>query len=237
MTEKILKYLCGILLVTALTFGLFFRDTDKAESVFLNYPLNDYVIVLDAGHGGDDGGAIGIKTLTREKDINLSITLKLARLFESVGATVILTRADENALCKNGFNKMEDMRSRAEIIELSRPYVVLSIHCNSFPQSKNVKGAQTFYYPGSLTGEALAESIQESLSEMVDPKNKRQVKSEDFYMLRHGNSTNVMIECGFLSCPEEEVLLIDDNYQNKLSYAIFDGTCKYILKANTPDNI
>lgn len=233
---KFLKYICAVLLSVALMLMIFSKEKD-ATYAFCDMPINDYVIVLDAGHGGDDGGAIGITTLTREKDINLSITLKIARLFESAGATVVLTRSDEKALCKNGFNKMEDMRTRAEIIENARPYIVISVHCNSFPQSKNVKGAQMFYYPGSVTGEALAKEIQESLNKNVDSKNKRQIKSEDFYMLRHGNSTNVMIECGFLSCPDEEILLIDDDYQNKIAYAVFDGTCSYISKATTPDNI
>ncbi len=235
MVEKTLKYLCGVLLTMAMVFVIVFNEDAKSKTAFYNYPLNDYVIVLDAGHGGDDGGAIGIRTLVREKDINLSITKKLQRLFESAGAKVILTRENENALCKNGFNKMEDMRTRAEIIELVKPYIVISVHCNSFPQSKSVKGAQSFYYPGSVTGEALAKNIQESLVKNVDHENKRQVKSEDFYMLRHGSSTNVMIECGFLSSPEEEILLTDEKHQDKLAYAIFDGTCNYIF--SLPDNI
>ena len=234
MVERATKYI-GILLVAALVLLMFF-NSDNNE-VFQEFGFNDYVIVLDAGHGGEDGGAIGIKTLTREKDINLSITRKLARLFESVGATVILTRKNDNALSKNGFNKMEDMRARAEIIELARPYIVISIHCNSFPQSKNVSGAQTFYYPGSETGKLLAENIQKSIKNNVDKNNNRQVKDADFFMLRHGNSTNVMVECGFLSCPEEEQLLLSDEHQNKLAYSIFDGTLRYISEITNPVNI
>ena len=234
MNRQVIKII-GILVVVALMTVVFF-DNHNA-TVFSEFGYNDYVIVLDAGHGGEDGGAIGIKTLTREKDINLSITLKLARLFESVGATVVLTRKNDNALSKKGFNKMEDMRARAEIIELARPYIVISIHCNSFPQSNNVSGAQTFYYPGSETGRLLAENIQKSLKNNVDNQNNRQVKSADFYMLRHGNSTNVMVECGFLSCPEEEILLLDDSFQNKLAYAIFDGTLQYITEITKPANI
>lgn len=233
MLKNFHKYI-GILLVVALMlFSFNFED----KSVFKETHLNDYVIVIDAGHGGADGGAIGIKTLTREKDVNLSIALKLARLLESSGATVVLTRRDENALSEGKFNKMEDMTERARIIENSRPYIVISIHCNSFPQSTTVKGAQTFYYPGSETGQKLAENVQESLRKYVDENNSRNVKSEDFYMLRHGNSTNIMVECGFLSCPEEEQLLLDDEHQNKLAYAIFDGTVRYISEITKPSNI
>ena len=227
------KYIGILLIVCLMLFGV----KGEEKSVFNETHLNDYVIVIDAGHGGDDGGAIGIKTLTREKDINLSIALKLARLLESSGATVVLTRKDEKALSEGKFNKMEDMTERANIIENARPYIVISIHCNSFPQSTTVKGAQTFYYPGSETGQRLAESIQESLRKYVDGNNNRKVKCEDFYMLRHGNSTNIMVECGFLSCPEEEKLLLDDEHQNKLAYAIFDGTVRYISEITKPSNI
>ena len=93
-----------------------------------------------------------------------------------------------------------------------------------------------FYYPGSETGERLAECIQNSLRKHVDTSNKRMVKNEDFYMLRHGNSTNVMIECGFLSSPEEEKLLCDEAYQDMLAYAVFDGTCAYMADILTPQN-
>ncbi len=237
MKYKILKYLCSIFLAVALIMMIFtYRNVNSAE-VFYDYPLNGYTIVLDAGHGGEDGGAIGINTLVREKDINLSITKKIGRLFQSAGALVFFTRTDDDALSKNGFNKMEDMYSRSELIKKIKPYIVISIHCNSFPQSKSAKGAQMFYYPESVTGKMLAEYIQESLKENVDSTNKRQPKGEDFYMLRHGNSTNVMIECGFLSCPDEEKLLLDELYQDKIAYAVFDGTSKYICRVRAPENI
>ncbi|MBR2860658.1 MAG: N-acetylmuramoyl-L-alanine amidase [Clostridia bacterium] len=236
MFEKALKIICSVLLCACFVLHLVNMSVSRAEACYNEYPLLNFVIVLDAGHGGQDGGAIGIKTLTREKDVNLSITKKLKGLFESCGATVVLTREDDDALCKGDFDKMEDMSARARIIESVSPYIVISIHCNSFPQNKSVKGAQTFYYPGSETGQRLAETIQESLSKNVDEQNKRQIKSENFFMLRHGNSTSVMIECGFLSCPEEEALLLDQNHQEKLAYAIFDGTCNYISQIRTPEN-
>lgn len=237
MSYKILKSTCGVFFTIAIILLFFAFNTYKSTEAFNEYPLNEYVIVLDAGHGGEDGGAIGINTLTREKDINLSITKKVGRLFESAGATVVLTRHDDNSLSQNGFNKMEDMRYRAKIIENTKPYIVISVHCNSFPQSKSAQGAQTFYYPDSVTGKMLAECIQESLKKNVDGRNKRQVKSEDFYMLRHGNSTNVMVECGFLSCPDEEKLLLNEEYQDKIAYAIFDGTSDYICKIRMPENM
>ena len=149
-------------------------------------------------------------------------------LFESAGAQVVLTRSDENSLCAGKYNKLEDMRARKKVIDENQPYIVISVHCNSFPESKNVHGAQMFYLPTSATGKKLAECIQKSIQENVDNENKRESKGEDFYMLRCGNSTNVMIECGFLSSPTEEKMLCDDEYQNMLAYAVFDGTSDYI---------
>ncbi len=229
-----MKVLLGVLLIISISLFIFNDTNQYAKECFSDYPLNDYVFVLDAGHGGEDGGAIGISTLVREKEINLSITKKIGRLFESAGATVVYTRLDDDALCKNGFNKMEDMSTRARIIENTKPYIVISVHCNSFPQSKNVCGAQMFYYPDSSLGKDLAESIQSSIRQYADSSNKRQCKEEDFFMLRNGNSTNVMIECGFLSCPNEEKLLMDEEYQNKIAYSVFDGTSKFISKMRTP---
>jgi N-acetylmuramoyl-L-alanine amidase len=237
MIFRAFKSVLSVLLLISVFLISVNQDGNNAVNCVGDAALNGYVFVLDAGHGGEDGGAIGITTLTREKEINLSITLKLKRLLESVGAIVVLTRSDGEALCKGGFNKMEDMTNRARIIENTKPYMVISVHCNSFPADKSAKGAQVFYYPDSEQGKILAECIKSSITEYVDSLNQRTVKEADFYMLRHGSSVNVMVECGFLSCPEEEKLLLEEKHQDKIAYAIFDGTVKYILKAQTPDNI
>ncbi len=234
--ERIMKIICAVLLICAILL-MPVKDGIETQRCLKEFPLLDFTIVLDAGHGGEDGGAIGINTLVREKDINLQVVEKLKRLFESAGADVVLTREDENALCDGKYSKRADMAARAEIIEYAKPYIVISVHCNSFPDSKNARGAQMFFYPGSETGERLARCIQDSIKANVDPDNTRDIKSEDFYMLRHGNSTNVMIECGFLSSPEEEKLLCDEKYQEKLAYAVFDGTSEYINKILAPVNI
>ncbi len=237
MIFRAFKSVLSVLLLISVFLISVNQDGNNVVNCVGDAALNGYVFVLDAGHGGEDGGAIGITTLTREKEINLSITLKLKRLLESVGAIVVLTRSDGEALCKGGFNKMEDMTNRARIIENTKPYMVISVHCNSFPADKSAKGAQVFYYPDSEQGKILAECIKSSITEYVDSLNQRTVKEADFYMLRHGSSVNVMVECGFLSCPEEEKLLLEEKHQDKIAYAIFDGTVKYILNAQTPDNI
>lgn len=237
MIERIYKKIfCFLLIVTVFTTISFYRETDS-EYCFYGMPLGECVVVIDAGHGGEDGGAIGISTLTREKEINLKIAQKIGRLLESAGATVFLTRNNDDALCKDGFNKMEDMLTRKKIINDVSPYAVISVHCNSFPTDQNARGAQTFYYPESETGKLLAECIQSSVRKNVDASNNRTVKDEDFFMLRHGNGTNVMIECGFLSCKEEELLLLDEAYQDKIAYAVFDGFVDFVLLMRTPANI
>ena len=236
MAEKVLKITCAVLLTAA----LLILPIRKAAAVkyadcLSDIPLLNFTIVLDAGHGGEDGGAIGVKTLVREKTVNLAITKKLAGMLQSVGADVVLTRVDDEALCKGKYSKAEDMRLRAAIIDQVKPYLVISIHCNSFPESNAVTGAQVFYLPGSVTGERLAEAIRASVSSKLPETKSRDVKSADFYMLRHGNSTNVLVECGFLSSPEEEEKLCDDTYQNQLAYAIFDGICTYIAGIRSPN--
>ena len=236
MFERIMRTVCAILLVGVIVTAPVKNKNRYLAECISDYPLLNFTIVVDAGHGGEDGGAIGINTLVREKKINLEIAQKIGRLLESAGASVVFTRSNDDALCSGKYRKNADMRARSDIIEKVKPYIVISVHCNSFPQSKNAKGAQMFYYPGSETGAKLAQCIQDSLRENVDSTNNRKIKSEDFYMLRHGNSTNVMIECGFLSSPEEEKNLCDESYQNNIAYAVFDGTGKYIAAARTPQN-
>lgn len=194
---------------------------DYETSLFSNT-----VIVIDAGHGGMDGGATGIRTGVREAEINLAVSLKLRNLLQSVGYTVVLTRADENALCKGKFSKQEDMKERVNIVRNVNPDYVISIHMNSYPDP-SVKGAQVFYYPDSDRGKALASVIQEEIRNQLDPSNRRQVKEGNFIMLHITASPAVMVECGFLTCPEEEAKLKTEEYQNQLAYAIFSGIVKY----------
>ena len=217
-----------ILLAAVISLSMLSAVNTFQEQNFDACPIKDYCILIDAGHGGEDGGASGINTDAKESDINLAIVLDLKACFESEGTKVVLTRENADALSGSGkFNKQQDMAQRAKMIDDIKPNIVISIHCNSYPDA-SVKGAQAFYYPGSKEGQLLSESIRNSLVELVDKNNKRTTKEEDFFMLRNGNSVNVMVECGFLTCPSEETLLLNEEYQKKLAYAIFDGTVKYI---------
>ncbi len=191
--------------------------------------VNENCIVIDAGHGGDDPGKIGING-TLEKDINLNIAHKLKVLLESQGYEVVMTRETGEGLYKPGTKnmKVEDMHNRCEIISKAMPVFTVSIHQNSYPE-EYVKGAQVFYYGHSKEGEALAKKIQNSLVLHLDPDNHRVEKAnESYYLLKKTPTPTVIVECGFLSNSEEAELLDTDAYQEKVAWAIMMGVSQYL---------
>lgn len=186
-------------------------------------------IVLDAGHGGDDPGKIGVNG-SREKDINLAITHKVKAYLEANDVKVILTReGDEGLYDANAENKkVQDMKRRIEIMEKANPLGVISIHQNSYPQ-ESVKGAQVFYHKDSKEGEILAALLQESLRSRLDPENHRQMKANDtYYLLKKTQIPTVIVECGFLSNNKEAALLSEEEYQDKVAWAVHLGILQYI---------
>ncbi len=187
------------------------------------------VVVIDAGHGGDDPGKVGINGAL-EKDINLEIALLVRRYLEANDVSVVMTREDEEGLYdKNASNrKVQDMKRRVEIIEAANPVLTVSIHQNSYPE-EYVHGAQVFYYTGSQEGLALAESIQKRLIVGVDPENKRQVKANDsYYLLKKTQTPIVIVECGFLSNSAEAEKLCDEDYRKQLAWEICIGIIQYM---------
>ena len=182
---------------------------------------NGITIVLDAGHGGADGGVLGSTTGTKESDVNLSITKYLKKYLEGEGYNVVLTRSDGGAVGKGvKYNKKEDMRARREIVESAAPSLVISIHCNAYPVA-SVNGAQVFYAPGSETGKQNAERMQSVLKATLDTE--RKAMSGDYFILQCSATPSLLIECGFLSNPEDEKLLLDTAYREKIAYTIFTG--------------
>ena len=191
--------------------------------------VNENCIVIDAGHGGDDPGKIGING-TLEKDVNLNIAHKLKILLESQGYEVIMTRETGDGLYQPGTRnmKVEDMHNRCEIITKAMPVFTVSIHQNSYPE-EYVKGAQVFYYGQSKEGEALAKKIQSSLVSYLDPKNHRVEKAnESYYLLKKTPTPTVIVECGFLSNSEEAELLNTEEYQEKVAWAVMMGVIQYL---------
>lgn len=186
-------------------------------------------IVVDAGHGGSDPGKVGVNDAL-EKDINLTLALKLKDLLEQKGIDVVLTRDTDTGLYATDATnqKASDMQRRCEIISEANPDFTISIHQNSYP-SEDVTGAQVFYYGQSKEGEALATTLQNSLVSRIDPSNKRVAKANDsYYLLKKTPTPTVIVECGFLSSPIEADLLLDEDYQNKLTRAIYMGIIEYL---------
>lgn len=187
------------------------------------------IIVVDAGHGGFDPGKVGVNG-ELEKDINLSIAIKLKDYLEYSGAHVIMTREDDKGLYSESSSnkKREDMNKRKEIINSSGGDILVSIHQNSFPQEK-YKGAQVFYFDSSDNGKTLAQCIQQEIKTFVDNGNNRQIKDSDsYFILKQTNIPGVIVECGFLSNYKEAELLTTDVYQDKIAWAICIGIMKFL---------
>ena len=187
------------------------------------------VVVIDAGHGGNDPGKIGVDG-SLEKDINLKIARKVKAYLEASDVQVVLTREDDQGLYteKDSKKKMADMNRRCQIINETSPALTVSIHQNSYP-SGDVHGAQVFYYQGSQKGKQLADCLQSSLVENLDPENHRVAKANsDYFLLRDNPYVTVIAECGFLSNEAEKQQLQDKSYQEKAAQAIYKGIQSYL---------
>lgn len=186
---------------------------------------NKNVIVLDAGHGGYDGGVSGITTGVRESDINYEIVKLLKGYLEAEGFTVVLTRKGDVAL---GDSKREDMKKRVEKINGSNALLFVSIHSNFYSSSYR-RGAQAFFNKG--IDQELAEVIQERINKSLNMECIKRNLSPlfgDYYILANSDIPSVLVECGFLSNVEDEKLLLDHGYRMKLAYTIFLGIKDYL---------
>jgi len=186
-------------------------------------------VVIDPGHGGRDPGKVGVNGAL-EKDINLAIALKLKNLLEQNDVRVIMTRTEDTGLySENDSNKKKsDLDKRIDIINSSGALFAFSIHQNSFSQS-GVKGAQVFYHSQSEQGRKLAEILQKQLIETIDDGNRRKAKSNtSYYLLKHTTCPLVIVECGYLSNHREAELLLDEEYQEKMAWAIHLGIMQWI---------
>ena len=191
-----------------------------------------HTIVIDAGHGGKDNGASGVNTEVKEAELNLAIAYMLKEKFEQYGIEVILTRKDANSLASNKEPniKRKDMALRREIIQDSQPDLVLSIHMNTYTLPTR-RGAQVFFHAESDSSKLLADNIQRNLNTNLNmPYVGREFPrlKGDYYLLKCTEFTSVIIECAFLSSPEDEKLIISLEYQYELVYSIFAGTIAYL---------
>lgn len=187
-------------------------------------------IVLDAGHGGIDGGVVGKKTGIKESDLNLAIVYKLKTELEELGFEVVLTRKTEAGLydtTAKGFKK-RDMQKRKEIVESVNPSMVLSIHQNYYP-SQATRGGQVFYDGKNEGSKKLALLTQKKLNELYDREGAkaRNATSGEFFMLSCSDCPSVIVECGFLSNEKDENLLTDESWQKKLAETLARGVLAY----------
>lgn len=216
-------------------FSIFFYSLNSFNSLMSenvsSTPISNHTIILDAGHGYPDGGAIG-NDGSIESELNLDIVLKLQNLLESANCTVVLTRSDENGIYETSSDtirkqKVSDMKNRVQIGNNSDAEIFLSIHMNKLAQQK-YSGWQTFYKNQDETSKKIAQNIQTSLNYFIKKENNRTIKSiSDIYLTKHVEIPLVLVECGFLSNSEENKLLQVDSYQNELAWSIYIGLMDY----------
>ena len=199
--------------------------------------ISSYTVVLDAGHGGEDGGCEGNGLV--EKDLNLDITLRLASLLGEQGVTVVLTRDTDILLYDinsdyQGKKKAQDVRKRLEIAKSQENPLLVSIHMNYFAQTQ-YSGLQVWYSKNDARSKILANLIQSNVKSELQPSNKRVTKeaTSSIFLLHNATFPAVLIECGFLSNPDEARALTDENYRQNLANSIFKSIMTYISQNNT----
>lgn len=189
-------------------------------------PKPEHTIVIDAGHGGRDGGTVGSGGAI-ESQLNLDYAITLKQMCESFGFGVVMTRENMNGLYdENAPNKKRsEMEKRKKIIDESDADIVISLHMNGFPLP-SAEGAQVFYGKGNEAGQALAESVTTSLSRDFESA-RDYCTIGDYFVLNCTEKAGVLIECGFLSNPSEEKLLQSREYRQKFCYSLLYGIITY----------
>lgn len=227
---KRLAFITLLLIISVFFTGI--RQKQDFEIVpTMALPVTNKIIIVDAGHGTPDEGAESSDGI-KESEINLKIALKLQKLLENSNSTVILTRSDSNSIYEEGSSsiaskKVSDIKKRVEIGNSSSADVFVSIHLNKICQSQ-YDGWQTFYKINDDNSKKLATSIQNNLNETISKDNKRvPMKLDNVYIIKHVEIPIALVECGFLSNPNDKANLVTDEYQNKLAWGIYNGINDY----------
>ena len=227
---KPIKIIALVLIFTVLS-AVIVKSFESAEYEMTSAEVGR-VIIIDAGHGGEDPGAIGINGVY-EKDVNLSIALILGEELKAKGYTVVYTRTEDKMLYLpeeniKGMRKISDLKNRCKISAEYEDCIFVSIHMNSYGASK-YSGLQVYYADGNNQSKALANKIQSTVRKNLQPENNRQIKSgSSIYILENAGGTAVLIECGFLSNDLECQKLSQKEYQKELSFFISCGIIEYI---------
>ena len=217
-----LSFMCAV--------GLCLQALTLPQTVFSSAD-NPLTIVLDAGHGGVDGGVLGKSTGVKESDLNLAIAIKTARRLQDSGFEVVLTRKTEEGLygvATRGFKK-RDMQKRKEIIQEANPALLVSIHQNFFP-TKSPRGAQVFYAKTDENSKYFAEFLQTSLNGLYAEQGAkaRKITAGEYFMLECATCPSVIVECGFLSNAKDEQLLISEAWQERVAQSVTAGIIAYL---------
>jgi len=228
-TAVIGTYILVIACFIAVTYAASIATTTVAQLIPLE---REATVVIDPGHGGVDGGATSVSG-NLESQYNLEIALKLDDLFHLLGFQTKMIRRTDISVYTSGetiaAKKVSDLRQRVRLVNETDNAILLSIHQNTFSDSQYA-GAQVFYGPKGESM-ALAEALQEEFRRTLNPGSKRQVKkAEGIYLMQHINCTGVLIECGFLSNPEEDALLRSPKYQRKICCVLASVTGRFLTK-------
>ena len=232
--KKTIFILSALLL---LAFGVLWAGKSSAKNFDVSSQNSGFVIrntvILDAGHGGEDGGAVAPDGTT-EKELNLNISNGIAAYFELFGVPYIPVRTVDTSVSDPGLTtirerKRSDILNRFSLINNTPDSILLSIHQNTFSEAK-YSGTQVFYAGRQEDSALLASEIKKSVTDALQPENYREIKpsSNSIYLLYNAKTTSVMVECGFLSNPAELERLKNDAYDSQMSYFIFKGLLNYL---------
>lgn len=230
--KKRILLICLAIVVSAVSYGINLQSRHTVQTVSL--PVTNKKVVLDAGHGIPDEGAESANGTTEQK-INLIITKKVQSLLEQSGCEVILTRSDENGIYNAEAQnlkekKVTDIKNRVKVGNEAVADIFVSIHLNKIPQSQYY-GWQTFFKQNDQKSEELAKSIQNQLNASIQKENKREsLEITGKYIIEHVEIPTTFVECGFLSNPEEEQLLQQNEYQDRLAWGIYNGIMDYFYE-------
>lgn len=213
----------------------------KTDSMWNSWslPLSGKTIILDPGHGGPDGGAVG-HDKTEEKEITLLLAKRLQNYLQQSGALVYMTRETDKDLASDSTKKIaqrksEDIRSRLKMIDDKKADFFITIHLNALPSSR-WKGAQTFYYPSFDENKELATLIQDEIKRNLENTNRQPLGIQGIYLLKHAKAPGALVEVGFLSNPDELKMLKSEDYQEQMAGSIYNGVLRYVTEAKEKDD-
>ncbi len=215
------------------------KNNEKGQSVFSSkLDASRPIIVIDPGHGGEDGGCISIDG-TPEKGINLAVSLEFADMMRVFGYDVVMTRSEDKAIYDSGITgiskqKLSDMKNRLAIINKVENTIAVSVHQNQFTDPK-YSGAQMFYSGTNPLSGQLAQIVQNKFKQNLQPENEREIKlvTDELYLLVNSHCPAIMCECGFLSNKQESAMLESEQYQKEVAFTIFSGVTEFETSVNS----